>query len=320
MDLTPKKWLARIGYVILFTVVAGLSATATVTFLIHSGNDVEVPALLGKTVPEAEIELSKRNLRLDIQGSQYNDQFPEGVVVYQFVGSGERVRDGRSVGVYLSKGGRESLAPRLTGLTLEAARTVLQSSELAGSSAATTCSDEAAEGTVVAQDPPPGGVVEKGLVMLLGSTGPCRNRFVMPDLYGRSLRDVIWDFDRKGFLIRFFQYVERDGVEPRTILDVSPRPGSVVRPYDSIVFTLAGASRAPGPEVAGTLVYVPVPIPPSLFRREAKLWLDRGEAEGTYAIDFLPTPGENAQFVLWLTPGNQLALTMNGKELWRKVF
>jgi beta-lactam-binding protein with PASTA domain len=320
MDLTPKKWLARIGYVILFTVVAGLSATATVTFLIHSGNDVEVPALLGKTVPEAEIELSKRNLRLDIQGSQYNDQFPEGVVVYQFVGSGERVRDGRSVGVYLSKGGRESLAPRLTGLTLEAARTVLQSSELSGASAATTCSDEAAEGTVVAQDPPPGGVVEKGLVTLLGSGGPCRNRFVMPDLYGRSLRDVIWDFDRKGFLIRFFQYVERDGVEPRTILDVSPRPGSVVRPYDSIVFTLAGASRSSGREIAGTLVYVPVPIPPSLFRREAKLWLDRGEGEGTYSIDFLPTPGENAPFVLWLTPGSQLALTMNGKELWRKVF
>ncbi len=320
MDLIARKWLLRAAYALFFLLVMGLSVAGTLRFLVHSGEDVDVPVLVGKTVAEAETLLAGNGLRLEVQGSQYNEQSPDGMVVHQMIAAGESVRAGRNVGVYLSKGGRELLAPRVIGLTLDAAKSILESSDLSETLSSVTCSDEFADGVVVAQDPLPGGAAEKGRVALLRSDGPCRNRFVMADLAGRDVREVLKDFDRDGFVIRSFRYVERDDVNPRTILEADPPQGTVVHPYDSIVFTLASASEKKAPQGEGSLHYVVVPISPGLFKRPAQLWLDREETEGSSSIDFLATPGENAKFILWITPGSQVALTVGGRELWRKGF
>ncbi|MFH1018437.1 MAG: PASTA domain-containing protein [Pseudomonadota bacterium] len=320
MELTAPKWIARVGYFLLFFLVLGLSATATVRFLVHRGSDVEVPALVGKTVTEAEALLTQEGLRLDIQGSQYNNQYTDGSVVYQLIAAGERVRSGRTVGVYLSKGARELLAPRLVGLTLDAARTILKSSDLSDVVSAATCSDEIPDGTVVAQDPPPGGAVEKEQMQLLRSDGPCRDRFVMPDLAGRSASDVLKDLDRNGFVIRSFRYVEREGVEPRTVLNAEPKPGSIVHPNDPVVLTLASAVERTASGGGGSFRHVVVHIPPGLFKRQAELWLESEGVEGSRSIDFQTTPGENTEFILWITPGSQAAVMMDGRPLWRKGF
>ena len=320
MDLIAKRWLVRLAYAVFFLAITGLFTTVTVRFLVHRGNEVEVPALLGKTVAETEATLAKRDLRLDIQGSQYNDRYVEGTVAYQFIPAGELVRSGRSIGVYLSKGDREQPAPRVIGLRLDAAKTILQSSELSASMITSSCADEFPDGVVVAQDPRAGDATEKGQVALLRSNGPCQNRFVMPDLIGRNVSEVLRDFDRKAFVFRSFRYVEREDAEPRTVLETEPKPGTIIQPQDSIVFTLAKASQKATLPEEGNLVYVWVPVPPSLFRHPTKLWVNHGEEWGSYSIDFSSTHGENAKLILWLTPGSRVALTTDGHELWRKVY
>jgi hypothetical protein len=67
------------------------------------------------------------------------------------------------------------------------------------------------------------------------------------------------------------------------------------------------------------LVLLSVPSPPAFFRKVGNLRLERGEPAGSATIDFLLTPGNNSEFVLWLSPGSEVFVTVNGEEVSRKM-
>jgi hypothetical protein len=48
--------------------------------------------------------------------------------------------------------------------------------------------------------------------------------------------------------------------------------------------------------------------------------LEREEPLGSGAIDFLLTPGNNSEFVLWLSRGNEVVVTVNGEEIVRRIY
>jgi serine/threonine-protein kinase len=318
--MTRPRWPGRVLYLFLFLSVSGLSAALTVGLLVRGGGDVEVPAFVDRTVPEAESLAAARGLRLEILGSQFSEEVPEGVILHQDLAEGERVRAGRTVGVHLSRGPRERAAPRVVGLALDSARAVLKSADLAGEPAATACADGSEAQTILAQDPPPGGTVARRTLRLLVSTGPCANRFILPELRDARISEAVNELDRLGFVLRFFRNVERGDLPPFTIVETEPGAGSVVHPYDPITFVLSAAPKAVPADGGDRWLYVTVRSRPGLFRRPAVLRVDRGTPESRYSFDFLLTPGENAAFALWVRPGAEIALEVDGREQWRRDY
>ena len=176
MDLRAKLGISRVAYVGVFVSFYLLATVATIRFLVRSGNDAVVPALTGLSQRDAATLLSASNLRLAVQGELFSDGVPIGGVLAQTIAPNERVREGRSVGIVVSKGPRPRNVPRLVGLEAQAVSVVLGSSGLKLRKSLRSCSEAVPSGLVIAQDPKPGQSTAADQVDLLISNGTSVNR------------------------------------------------------------------------------------------------------------------------------------------------
>ncbi|HLG20980.1 MAG TPA: PASTA domain-containing protein [Bdellovibrionota bacterium] len=320
---TQRRWPAWVGYIGLFLAVFVLSVTWTIHFLVRSKEEVRVPNLIGKTLSEAKHLLAQEQISLEVLGLHYSDQIAGGSVLQQNVPPNEQVRAGRTVGVYVSQGPRTRNAPRVIGLSIDAATAILRSAGLQAVTSAFACSESFPFGNIVAQDPAPGSAMIQNEVYVLSSSGPCNSRFIMANLAGSTLDAALRALDRAGLAVRSFRYDEREDLPERTVSGVEPQPGAVVRLFDPIVLSVSAAPKsrpAATEEPRSRIVYLPIESPPGLTRHEAQLQLERGDAISSYTFDFLLGPGENPGFVVWMPDGAEAVWILDGQESWRKTF
>jgi eukaryotic-like serine/threonine-protein kinase len=325
VGIVTRKFWGRLGLLALFFAAASVSAAFTVNFLVKSGDDVEVPALTGKTTQEAEQVLSPHRLLLDIQGTQFDEKFPEGVVLYQSVPAGAMVRSGRKIGVVLSKGERERVVPRIAGLDRESAKLVLASSELDLAVSTTSCDDDTPVNRIIAQDPPPGTAMAGRELRAVVSSGSCNRKFVMPEVRGQPASEFLSDLERKGFVVRFFQYEERDDMPAGTLISASPAAGTIVENANPV--TLIVSKEPPKivlpedetPE-SSRWVYMTARGPDGLFGKPAKISLRRSDSGEPDQIDFFLAPGENAQYVVWMPYKSEAVFSLDDEIIWRKEY
>lgn len=245
-----------------------------------------------------------------------------GRVLQQSIAPSERVREGRSVGVFLSKGPMERSVPRLTGLNLSAVSVVLGSSELKLGGSVRSCSDTVPAGLVIGQEPGAGERMADERVRILVSNGKCSGRFVMPDFVGQSYGSTARLLEERGFSVGLSRQEAADSPEG-TILGEEPERGSLVSLLDPVHFVIASRTAPAGQAETAKeshLVYFRVPSSPSFFRRQASIRIERGEPFGSSSIDFLLTPGKNSHSVLWLPHGSEVVGTVDGKEVLRKTY
>jgi len=322
MVLRVKRWASRFAYSAIFFIFAGVSAAVTITILIRSGDETIVPKLVGMNISEAKNILKNRELKLNVIRREFSEKMPEGSIVSQSIARDERVRTGRSVSVVVSNGPKEKMVPRVMGLGRKAAGIILESSSLVAVDAAFSCSD-LPNGTVISQDPMPDENLRQRHVRLLISKGSCRNQFIMPDLTGMNINEVLPQFSLRGFVVRSLRYEERNDIPPRSIIAAYPLAGSVVRPTDPVVFTVS-RSKAKGASLKRPMGkgfrYVPILFPPSLFRRSAQLRVKRGEEMASYVIDFRSMPGKNPDLALWLPIGSEIMFMLDGQKIWSKEY
>jgi beta-lactam-binding protein with PASTA domain len=309
-------------YLGVFIVFYFLATMGTIRFLVRSGTDVVVPNLVGLSRADAEVRLAAANLRLTVQGELFSDQIPPGQILQQSIAPSEHVREGRGVGALLSKGPRARSVPRLIGLDSRAVSVVLGSSNLKVEKTVQSCSESVPAGLVIAQDPRPGDLTASNQVQLLESDGKCFGRFVMQDFTGASYKSTAHVLERRGFSVGFEKEDVTDA-EEGTILSQEPTKGSLVSLGDPIRFAVA--SRALSAEetalaAQSSLIFFPVKSSPAFFRKEAKLRLEREPPLGSSTIDFLLTPGNNSDFVFWLSAGSEVVVTVNGEETLRKTY
>jgi serine/threonine-protein kinase len=92
--------------------------------------EVEVPAITGKQLSEANEILERVGLRLAIQESRHTNRHPEKVIISQDPAAGRRVRGDRQILAVVSLGPELVDVPDLKGKTLREARIVLSNSRL----------------------------------------------------------------------------------------------------------------------------------------------------------------------------------------------
>ena len=99
-------------------------------WIIHSGDSVRVPYLVGKNIDNATKMLIDKHLDLEKVYEQYSETVPANQVINQVPKPGLYVKEGRNIYLTISKG-RETVAmPYLIGQSLKTARRTLQTSGL----------------------------------------------------------------------------------------------------------------------------------------------------------------------------------------------
>lgn len=202
---------------------------------VEGGASVEVPRVTGLPLAKASNILAEAGLEIGEQTHVVNDRYPPYTVLLQRPESSRVVRQGRKVDLTVSAAQQYESAPRLVGITLEAALAQLGSTRFVAGSIA-RMPDDAARDTVLAQDPLPGADLAPGEeVHLLVSEGPRVSSLFMPNLVGKPLDEAKKILSSMNVSAVPFK-TDRTGAAYDTILSQSPEPGTVLREGQSVTY------------------------------------------------------------------------------------
>ena len=202
---------------------AGLSALATMRVVLES-QEVVVPSLLERKVPEAAELAVRHRLTLRVEGRKNDPRVPADRIVAQEPSAGELLKTDRSIRVWVSLGPRRLKVPRVEGETLRTARLMLEQAQVP-LGRVVEVEDASAAGTILVQHPPAGDAQAAEAVSLLISQGAVGVDYVMPDLIGRPAQDALTLLRRAGVKIGAVSYRSYPGVAPGIVLRQDPPAG-----------------------------------------------------------------------------------------------
>ena len=207
------------------------------------GKTVEVPDIVGKSFLEASQMLNKSNLGTPIiEGEKYNVSMPEGYIVEQKPKAESKVKTGREIKVFVSKGTEAGVTPDVIGENVADAQAILQNSGLeVGIITSVHSDDYPQEGHIIAHTPPPHAMVQKGMkVNLLVSMGRTYVKLTMPDLSGMYLEDALELIKVRGLRQGLIEReISPDVNEAGIVLDQTPSPNENVRKGAAINITVS---------------------------------------------------------------------------------
>jgi serine/threonine-protein kinase len=209
--------------------------------LVRQGQMVSVPDVTGLTSEEAGRLLERSKLKLVVAGEKYDAVTSRGTLCAQVPSAGTEVKPGRNIRALVSRGTRTMAVPPLAGLPLDHAQVVLEKAGLRTRAVLTSPSTTYPGGTAIASSPAAGETVGTGeMVDLLVSSGSPPTCYVLPDLRGRRIDEVVPLLQRVGLQ---YQGVTRSGgfsAVPGLILQQQPRPGSTTCQGDTLTLWVAG--------------------------------------------------------------------------------
>jgi beta-lactam-binding protein with PASTA domain len=219
-----------------------LAAALGATFLLFFGvalrvalraREVQVPALVGKTVSDATQSLGALGLTLRVDPTRRTDaNVVANRIMQQDPPAGAAARSQRSIRVWLSAGPRTTTVPELIGQTERTARMRLQQDGVDLGSVTEFKSPDYAADAVVSQDPPPD--AKSPTVSLLLNRGEEATTYVMPDVIGMDGNRVSDALRERGFRVTITGSQPYPGVPPGTVVRQQPQGGFRVAASDAI--------------------------------------------------------------------------------------
>ena len=186
-----------------------------------SGAEVVVPDVTGKQMALAKQILEDNKLRVNV-AETYDASVPAGVVVSQDPEAGSKVKEERTVTIYVSKGGEEITMPDLKGLSKADALDKLKKMGLEATVYEKESDKEA--GTVIEQDPRAGSKVSKGTsVEIIISKGKKSKKATVPGVVGLNLSDAKATLASQGFKVNVQH--KADAQAKDTVISQSPSAG-----------------------------------------------------------------------------------------------
>jgi beta-lactam-binding protein with PASTA domain/predicted Ser/Thr protein kinase len=246
----PRRWrpgALHVAGIVVATLAVGIYLGVQALDRYLTVPEVEMPALVGRPLPEAEQMAREARLVLDVTDRVNSATVPANVVISQDQPPGKRLKQGRRVGVVVSLGIERVTVPDLVGRTVQEAQLALDDARLRVGALGDAYDDLARPGTVLRQDPAAGATVPvDSPVTLVISRGPALVE--MPALVGRTLEEARRLLDEKGLVVTHLRTVGTAEMAPGVVIDQAPSAGSRVRPGDSAI-TLTVSAR-PGEEGA----------------------------------------------------------------------
>ncbi|MBF0553164.1 MAG: PASTA domain-containing protein [Nitrospirae bacterium] len=212
-------------FLILFIVISVLAGYVTFALLTTS-KSVEVPDLKLKNLVEANEALNGMRLYLRVEGEDYDPIVPAGHIVKQNIPFGNKIKEGRTVSVLMSKGPRYQFMGDLRGISLEKAQETVAQSKVKISKVIEVHSDTVGQGMVISQRPGPDERSGNDITLIV-SKGPIPTTYYCPDFAGKDKAQAEQLAASLGLKI------DITGTEGR-IASQSPTPGTTVTQGDLI--------------------------------------------------------------------------------------
>ena len=204
------------------------------------GHEVEVPDLAGKTQVEAARILSERGLELRLSSRRFSSTVGKDRILDQIPAPGSRLKLERGVKVLLSLGDRQFSVPDLEGASLRASQLMLTQRGLSVGNTLYAHTEPGEASTIVHQSPPAGDVGGSDpAVNVLVSLGPLAEYYVMPDLTGRPLDEVVEQVRNEGFRLGEVTYDRHPGIERGRIVQQQPPVGYKLSRSDVILLEVS---------------------------------------------------------------------------------
>lgn len=230
---------AAVAAAVLFAAIAAVSFQVALRWHRRT-TTVAVPDLKSLGRAAAERAASAAGLGFEVSGERYDPSVPAGSVLQQGPPPGALVRRHRKVRVVLSLGQQVFAVPDVTGRPAREAEARIRQEGLESGEEARVPSWAAPEGMVLAQWPPAGSPAVAGSrVHRLVSEGPEPQRWIMPDLTGRTLSAAARWIETSGFRRGAVRRVASGAAAPGVVVGQWPLAGYPVRPRAAIELTVA---------------------------------------------------------------------------------
>ena len=98
----------------------------------HPEKSVAIPNLIGQSRRSAELELNQMGLLIDTVYTEYNPEYPNGTIAWQYPKAGDRRKKGMGIQITVSKGMPPNFfqVPNLIGLSINQAKDLIFKSRL----------------------------------------------------------------------------------------------------------------------------------------------------------------------------------------------
>jgi serine/threonine-protein kinase len=199
-----------------------------------------VPTVAHLPLEEGREKLFRAGLLTEIRSRDYDKTVPEGTILSQDPGPGEKVKKGRRILVIVSKGKEFTAVPNVRKLTERQARIELKKSGITLGTVRKTFHDEIPPDAVIEASPSGGTTISRDMkVDLLVSRGAKPTSAEMPNIVGESLNEARKKIEESGLVAGKISYKNDASLLPGTVVSQSVSPGENVPLSTSVDMTVS---------------------------------------------------------------------------------
>ena len=224
-----------IGLILLFCIAFG----GTMLVLnVTNPKEVEMPNIVGLSKEEAQQRIEGAKLKFEVASEEYNKDVEENHVISQdptYVEGYNKVKEGSTVKVVLSKGTEKTKVPKVAGMSKDDAISAIENAKLKAEIVEET-SKKVQEGYVISQETDANTEVDAGeTVKIHVSTGV--EKATVPGVVGKSQDEAKKTLQDLGFVVTVTN-AEDSSKENGTVLKQSLDEGKTVEKGSAITITV----------------------------------------------------------------------------------
>ncbi len=221
--------------------------------LIGPGAKITVPSLIGGTMEQASSVLTPLGLKSEVTKQVFSEEIAKGIIIESDPAGGEKVGDGATVGLVLSKGPERYQIPNLSKLTLEAATKLLTSIPISNPIIDERFNDQFPKGYVIATEPASGSSVKRGAaVRIIVSKGI--EQIELKDYVSTLGKDAINELKTLGFKVVVEKIYNEKILEGLVITQVPSEAKSYPKGTEIKLYVSKGSAYAIVPNLKGKSV------------------------------------------------------------------
>jgi serine/threonine-protein kinase len=235
------RWLAPLLIVLALAGAAGY-------FLLTGNNEGDpVPDVVGQRLTEARTTITDAGFVVGDITTDYSEDQPEGVVLKQDPGSGDKLKAGEPIDLVISDGAEPVEVPDVVNKSRQQAIDQIVAAGFPAPTVKTEFNDEVPSGRVISQDPSAGDEVPISTkITIVVSKG--EESSAVPNVVGQPVDDARKTLETAGFVVSTNQV---DSARPAgTVISQSPSAGTPLTQSSNVTLTVASGSNSV-PDVTG---------------------------------------------------------------------
>lgn len=263
MEMTLLSDILKIAFIFLLAVALLAVASFFALRIIIKGKEIETPNVIGRSYIDASKILSTQGLNCRIEGEKYSAKLPEGHIKEQDPVPKQKVKLGRVIKVFLSKGTELGQVPRLIGYPIADVESKLTSAGLEMGSVVKVHSDDFPQENIVIAHTPQADVTAQwgSKVNFLVSLGAHPVTLMMPDLKGMEQQKALEALERRGLRQGRITHEASSTAKAGVVIEQSHRANDRIARGVAVDIWVSSGETSEETWRTATLSYiVPVPI------------------------------------------------------------